>query len=295
MRQELALDCLEHAAEIVELEPRARTARWFRVVQAVHYRLCARGERATGSRRSAVDSLEGGDLAASRVWLAEEDRWWLDALREASVLLDNGRINAMETARLLGVGRRDFRELWHHLAERLGFGDDYVAFWRRRLREALVQRAADLLRAAGSVQLFAERHRSAPDPSGSRRRIERIRSALGSLPPRPDIERAIAVGVDRHATPGQLLEHAAILEPGDPGVALWQFEIAIAHEDLDSATTSLAQARQLDTAPVPLILAEARLAEATEGRDAAASVLRTARRDHDDVRVITSLTRCERP
>jgi tetratricopeptide (TPR) repeat protein len=199
----------------------------------------------------------------------------LDALAHSARQHRNGRANVAATAAPLGLHPRRVRQFWEEAAARLGYGDEYLQFWRQRLGEALTGLAADLLRDRGQCLLLAG-PRNRPDPAGRLRRIRRIRSQLMVRPLPPDLRRALSPSLRRGGVhgldPRALLAHAAALQPDSPAVWSWSFEAAVARGDLRAAAADLLRARDCGGDAVSQTLARARLLEA-RGRHAAALAL----------------------
>jgi hypothetical protein len=294
--QELRLDCLEQPATIVELTPRERHQRWFRLVARWVYRQRRRGdavrdepvepsrapdfEPTPAELRRLLPGLEP-DLVAGLVKNAQRHR--------------NGRYNLSATAGRLGMRSAGLRRLWENVADRLGYGSEFLSFWRRRLAEALTGLAADLLRDSGCLWLWPAR-RSPPDPRGRLRRIRRIHALLHSRPLPPEIRHAFGPLL-RRSQPDllparELLGVAAELAPEWAAIPLWTFEAAVLDGELPAAARALRRGRALGADPVAVVLARARLLEA-RGRLAAAAALvrRAAARGRCRDRRLRSLSR----
>lgn len=278
LQQELAADCLANAPQVVVQPPRVRHGRWLRVAERFAYDNYVQPHR----RRIGTDEL----LARPEPSLVPPP----DSLLPLATL-HNGRANVKGTAALVGLDERRARQLLDHLASRLGAGDEYRAFWRARLAEALTGLAADLLRDHERVQLLP-RSRRAPDPAG---RLLRLRRMVGRFPIRPSTRRERRVlqtllrGGRRFddATPRRLLESAATLAPFDHAAWLWLFEARLAEGDVRGAAAALRQCRQL-AAPtvVASTLARARLLEVRGlPQRAVGVVVRGARRCRHDARL----------
>lgn len=267
LRQELAVDCLLHADTVVRLPAPERHARWMRAAERwiYHHRV--------GRCKNTV--MPDAPLAA-RSPAAETD----PVSRPSVVVMGNGRLNLSATA---ASGRKEARRLRQELemlATELGCDEQYLAFWRLRLAEALTGLAADLLRDRGAVRLIA-RQRPAPDPRGRLRRIRRIaahfrvrastrevRSVLRDWVRRPRL--------DAHA-PRRLLEHATGLHPAAPGAWLWLFEACLVEADLGAALRAIRKGRRLGADRIAITLARARLLEARDRWPAATALIRRAR------------------
>lgn len=278
LEQDLVLDYLEHRASIDRLPARERHARWFRLLSQRHYQLRLRGQRLLESS-CAPDSLAdpstwqcrdapANDLqrVIEAAFAAGSDRGLAHRLLIDADHLKNGRINTDATALRVGVPPRELRALWQRLADRLGYGPEFVAFWRQRLVEALVGLAADLLRDAGMVRVFEERRRLPPDPAARLRRIRRIKDELSRRPLAPELKSALAHFTKRGAS-AQLdartpLACARQLQPDSLAVLHWTFEAAIAHGDLAEAGRALRAIRKHDADGVGVALARSRWIEA---------------------------------
>ncbi|MCC6670702.1 MAG: tetratricopeptide repeat protein [Planctomycetes bacterium] len=283
LRQDLALDCLLHEPEIRGLSPRERNARWFRLLERSYYRMRLRGRCASldevCEEPPAPEGLRGAESALALV-PAGPMRARAEALLATAERRGNGRVNATATAARLGLRPREVRSACTDVAIRLGYGDEFMRFWRRRLVEALTGLAADLLRDARLVHLVDEARRARPDPRGRGRRIRRIRAVLCSRPLPRDLKEELAQAMRLcrgTADPRACLEAAARLAPRDPGVQLWLFEAALAEGDLRAAARALRRARAWEAEPGAAALALARFCEA-RGRPGAA--LRVIERAH---------------
>lgn len=299
LQQELVVDCLEHQDTIAGLTEAERHQRWFRLVERHLYR-----HRLRDARRAEVESdvnlipdpamVDPASGFRGMQDLPPARRALLRQLLAANTRLGNGRCNMTATSRASGTTRYEVRRLWTDLADALGFDDAYLAFWQRRLAEAALGLAADLLRDTGALRILGERQRRRPDPKGRRRRIRRIQRAL-LVRPLPSSLRQAMRGILRAsrggpARAGELIQAAARLAPDHPAVPLWRFEAAIASGDLAGAAAALRTARVTAADRVPVILARARLLEA-RGRDRAALRLlsRSLVRCHRDGRLLAAL------
>lgn len=302
LRQELVLDCLEHPDQVCGLDRRDRHGRWFRVVERSLYRLQVRDARvAEGDaglelvpERRTGDHVTDGLLADTLLpELQQPDRWLLRQLLQGGDQFGNGRCNLSATADRLGVHVRRVRELWEQMAERLGFGRQFLAFWRRRLAEAALGLAADLLRDTGALHIHGDHERGLPDPAGRHRRIRRIRSTVRVRPLPRELTHWLRTLSRPHrdlATVQELLDGAEALAPSNAAVPLWRFEACILAGDLAGAARSVRRARRMRAPAVPVVLARARLLEA-RGRDAIAARLlsRALQRHRGDGRILTAL------
>jgi hypothetical protein len=298
LQQDLLLDCLENGETIAHLTPRERNGRWFRLVEQRHYQLRLR------DGRQCDPSVAPDDLGT---WSTRDDpATCLDGVGDplarrllgAATHLKNGRLNAGATAGRLGLHRRDITEAWTRVADALGYDERFLAFWRRRLVEALVGLAADLLRDRQAVRLCGEDRRARPDPLG---RLARIRSIKGHLSVRPipaDLKQVLSEftgrGIADRVDPKLALRAARSLQPRCPAVQLWSFEEAVVRGDHRAAAQSLWIARTVQAERARLVLARARLLEARGRGSAAAALLRRALARHrGDRRIRASLARLE--
>ena len=273
VQQELAVDAIECAGEIVELLPMQRHRRWMRLAARWihHHWLTHRGEPAPPE-----EPLAPAELPTDQ----------LPPLPQV-VVLGNGRTNVAATAAALGHGRREVRRQATRWAELAGRDGAYHAFWRRRTAEALTGLAADLLRERGHLWLVA-RPRPAPAPAHRLRRLRRLVPRF-VVQPSTAVERSILRRWTKNpdlgaAAPRQLLEDAVKLAPQHAAAWLWLFEACIGDGELGRAAIALRSARRLaEPDRTPVLLARARLLE-MRGRWPAASALlqRAARRwPHD--------------
>ena len=254
VKQELRLDCVEHAGLIAQLSAQERHQRWFRLAERWVYRQRLRVDRVGEPRPAREPSASAlpPDAAALAPTLADAlpalSSRLLQALAHAARQHRNGRANVAATAAPLGLHPRRVRQLWEEAAARLGYGDEYLQFWRQRLGEALTGLAADLLCDRGQCRLLAGAGpRNRPDPAGRLRRIRRIRSQLMVRPLPPDLRRALSPSLRRGGEhgldPRALLAHAAALQPDSPTVWSWSFEAAVARGDLRTAAADVRRAR----------------------------------------------------
>ncbi|HLQ36219.1 MAG TPA: hypothetical protein VK348_00355, partial [Planctomycetota bacterium] len=261
LRQELAVDCLQHPDIVCDLPPRARHTRWFRQLQRLLYRQHFRGLR-SGDGETTIELVAAASSAAElqdgldvRTLLQQDGRGLLQRLLRGADQMGNGRCNMSTTANRLGVHQHAVRAQWNELAAQLGFGSDFLHFWCRRLGEATLGWAADVLRQHAELRLHDEQHRRRPDPAARRRRIRRIRATV-NIRPLPDELRRVLAELQRcrAADPRDallLLDIAAHLDPFASAVQLWRFEALIATGDLGGAVTALRRARALGAAAVP--------------------------------------------
>lgn len=267
-RQELALDCLVHDRELTAMPRRERHSRWFRLIERTAYHTCFRASRRA---RAGVD-LDGlvnpaphapGRLPGLLRRLEPGDAALVARIASRGATKRNGSHNLVATARRCGVDRRTLRKVWTRVADGLGFGPEYAAFWERRLAEALTGLAADLLRAHGGLQLWPGTRRAPPDPKGRMRRLRRIRTALQARPVDAHVRSALAVArrsvTDPVAHACQLLDHAVQVSPDDPGAQLWRYEALACAGRLGPAAAALEHAARGGGDPVRIALAKARL------------------------------------
>ncbi|MBL8750380.1 MAG: hypothetical protein JNK78_14555 [Planctomycetes bacterium] len=141
LHQELAVDCLEHAALLVGLSTNDRNARWMRFSERWIYHQLVRGR----TNEEVHENVPAPALG----------RFVPPALLAESVHLGNGRWNVTATARRSGRRTAELQRELDHLLVHLGHDDEYDAFWRMRLAEALTGLAADLLRERGALHTLA--------------------------------------------------------------------------------------------------------------------------------------------
>ena len=269
LHQELAVDCLEHARQVLDLPPPARHARWMRMAERWIYQ-----HRANGARSIGDPDAEPAPTPRQPPLT--------DLLRAPDLIrLRNGRCNFTAIARHSGRHTRSVRQELEFVADTFaGRGD--VGFWRERLGEALTGLAADLLRDRGQVQLLrASRHR--PDPAARLRRLRRLGARFQVRPSTLTIRRVLAQWVRRpdlgDEAPRRLLEHATALCPWQAGGWLWLFEARFADGDHRGAAAALRQSRQTTRPPrAAVVLARARLLEGRGRWAAALALLRRASR-----------------
>ena len=296
LQQDLILDCLENPDVVVSLSSRDRHTRWFRLIERNHYQLHLRANRQRASSEQ-INYLEDGgtgqdarveaELGPVDAWgedLPQPERRLLRRLSSSARYLKNGRLNCRASAQSLAMRPRDLTEAWCRVAEDLGYGDEFLAFWRRRLVEALLGLAADLLRDSGAIVIHDEDRRRRPDPTGRLRRIGQLKNHLSCRPLPHEIKSVLAryprTVRGRTLRPLEILADAAALQPDNATVHLWIFEAALAQEDLPAAAAAIRAARGCRAAPVPVILARARLLE-VRGRRAAARHLLCKNRGSD--------------
>lgn len=292
---ELAVDCLEHAESIAAMNRRDRHNRWFRLVEQAHYRLRLRGQRRVipDAERWLVDPEIDGNVALEHLTgLSPNLRGTLKRLPDAAQYLRNGRLNLEGTSRHLRVRPQLLRSLWTSVAERLGYDEEFLRFWRRRLVEALLGLAADLLRDTGGLRIYDEHARSRPDPVGRIRRLRRIRQRVSIRPLPGDMKRALTRFSGAGGPPPsalEILDMAAGIEPDNPAVQLWRFEALIVERRLRAATRALRAARRAGAEGVRVVLARARLLEARSREHRARRLLRRAAGARRDPRLDAAL------
>jgi len=275
VRQELAVDCLEHPAEVLALPERERHRRWLRLAERFLYRVWLRTER----RRERGEDLDAQPAVRGlgAAWPDGADAVAED-LAEGAQHLRNGRLCMRGTAAKLGVPARQVRLAWTRLAHELGLDAEYSEFWRRRLVEALVGLAADRLRDEELVWVDGDERRPPPDPDGRARRLRRIRRMIARVPVDQPLRSILARCTARRAQwrlpAADLLAAAAALAPRDPAVLLWQFEAAVADGDARSAARALRAARRAGAGGDSVTLARARLLESRQRVGAATALLR---------------------
>jgi hypothetical protein len=299
--QDLSLDFLENRAALAEMAAAERHQRWFRLVNRRHYDLEVRplrGRRDVALDSVAVETPSDVDPAALRELLSDADARLAQQLAEGGSRLKNGRINRWLTARSLGLSRSKLRARQAHIAAALGTDDRYLAFWQRRLVEALLGLAADELRDRGTVRLFGERLRRRPDPAGRWHRLQRILKRLQFLPLPPALRVVVAL-CNRSARDlghTQASAAAVALAPDDPAAQLWRFESALADGELAAAAAAVRKARECGADAVAVLLARARLLEA-RGRErlALALLARTGRTRPTDARIAAAVAALQEP
>ncbi|MBM4060143.1 MAG: hypothetical protein FJ265_03465 [Planctomycetes bacterium] len=273
--QELALDCLEHAATIVALPKRPRHSRWMRLAERWVYR-----NRVTWVRRDPTcdpDEVPG----AAPDGPAEPEAPIVRQL----VRLANGRCNLTASARTAGKTVHAVRvELEAAAATAIGPREveEHHAFWRRRLGEALIGLAADLLRDRGAVQLLRG-PRPRPDPGGRLWRLRRLANHFPLCLSTREARRALAPWARRprldDRSPRRLLERAVELCPQQPAGWLWLFEARMLDRDLAGAARAIRRCRRtMQPSRSGQVLARARLLEARGRAAAALALVRRARR-----------------
>jgi len=269
VRQELAVDCLSHTDTVVQLPTAQRHARWLRTAERWIYH-----HRVGRSKNTAMPDTPLP--ARSHAVAAEADL----ASRPNVVVMGNGRLNLAASAASDGKEARRLRKELELLATELGCDEQYLAFWRLRLAEALTGLAADLLRDRGAVRLLA-RHHPAPDPRGRLRRIRRIAAHFRVRATTREVRAVLCHWVrrprlDAHA-PRRLLEHSTGLHPTAAAPWLWLFEACLAEADLGAALRAIRKGRFAGADRIAITLARARLLEARDQWPAATALIRRAR------------------
>jgi hypothetical protein len=270
LRQELAVDCLMHADTVVQLPAPERHARWMRAAERWIYH-----HRVGRSKNTVMPDAPLAARTPHAPGLAETDL----VSRHKVVAMGNGRLNLSASAATGGKEARRLRQELEVLATELGCDEQYLAFWRLRLSEALTGLAADLLRDRGAVRLLT-RQRAAPDPRGRLRRIRRIAAHFRVRTSTRDVRVVLRDWVrrprlDAHA-PRRLLEHATRLHPTAAGAWLWLFEACLVEADLGAALRALRKGRHHGDDRIALTLARARLLEARDHWQAATALIRRA-------------------
>lgn len=267
LRQELAVDCLLHAEQVVELDERQRHRRWLRLTERALRRL-------QGNPRLRRP-LDPALIVTANPSSAELSLPWLDAAH-----FGNGRLNVIGTHRRLGRGRVWLQRRVDRLVQDLGWTAEREAFWVRRATEALIGLAADQLIAAGAVH--SVRPLAAPDQA---RRTRRLRRLHGHFPVRRSTlaaRRALTPWKRppfAAPSPRELLAQAVSLAPHDGAAWLWTFEACAAEGDLAAAAQALRQARRCPGVERGAqVLARARLCELRGRLDAGVALVRRAQR-----------------
>jgi hypothetical protein len=268
VRQELAVDCLEHAPQIVGLAVRDRHQRWMRIAERwiYHQRIAYRWQR---TRLGHDDALVP---PPSLLPLPTPPRF---------ESLQNGRLNRAATATRAGRKLRELTAELEGFAWQLGHDDDHHGFWCRRAAEALTGVAADLLRARGGLHLIA----AWPEPDVDRRlqRVRQVAQHFVLLPTTRTVRSLLRPWLRRPrldtTAPRRLLAAARALRPDHAAVWLWTFEAELDAGQLPAAGTALRQARAcVGCPPLAQLLARARLLEARGRLAAAARLLQRGRR-----------------
>jgi hypothetical protein len=265
LRQELAVDCLEHATAIAAMTPRQRHGRWMRLCERWIYQhhVRARPVAEVGDDTPAPVRSEGGSAPP-----ADLPGDW--------VRLSNGRSNLSASVRQSGQRLGRLQHQLERTAAMLGRDAEYDAFWRARLAEAMTGLAADLLLLRRVVHVLP-RARQRPDPRGRVRRIRAIAQRFPVLPSTIDVRRAMRPWM-RHSrfsegTPLLLLTQAVAIWPFVGPAWLWLFEARLGTGDSRGAAEALRAFRErIGGERVAVTLARARLLE-VRGRCRAAVAL----------------------
>lgn len=298
--QELWLDCLSNTEELVRLDHGRRCSCWFRLLERRHYHLYTKSQRQTGQTPEEPDHVattgpgETHFAHLDRLGLAGSEQCLAQELLEHAAYLRNGRINCRLSAQRLGISPQALTRRWDQLVSQLGYGREFLDFWQRRLVEALLGLAADLLRDQGSLRLWAEARRRRPDPGGRMRRVLSIRRRLCCRPLPPLLRQVLSryprsrEGLRR--PPRAILADARLLSPLDARISLWSVEAALQDRDHPRALRELRSARHQGADPVATSLARARLLQ-LRGRITACHRLldATSRRLGPDPRLIAAL------
>lgn len=269
--QELALDCLGAADELLALDEHERHRRWLRRAEAVvHEQL-----RHVRRWRPLLDDDEAPKPAPTTATreLPEPETPTLQRLA-------NGRINLQASVHEAGVTERTLRRRLDDIAHELGWDDERRGFWQRRVAEALTGLAADLLQRAQALWLLDER---LPPPDPERRR-QRLRALARRLPPQPylaAVRRALAPWRrrqnERELAPDELLALAVELAPDHRAAWLWRFEARAADLDVAGACHCLRRARhaggERTRDDAALLLARVRLLELADRPERALRLL----------------------
>lgn len=191
VRQEICLDALQNSALIVALSLPDRHQRWFRLTERwiYHQRLSLDRIQHPEWLLAKGDESKNPELATCQLPGLGSNSNHLQALAAHSKSHASGKANLAATAAPLGIDPRRVRRIWERLAKELGYDEEFLRFWRRRLGEALTGLGADLLRDRGECWLLPLQH-LAPDPKGRRQRIARIRKVLNVRPLPSDLRRA---------------------------------------------------------------------------------------------------------
>lgn len=277
--QELFVDCLTHAREVVRLAPRDRHARWMQVAERTLYRL----RRHLRRSQPLVDEPFG----------VAEANATDDVDLPALIPLHNGRANVAASARRAGLGRRQLRQQLDQLAAQLGWDDDRRRFWQARAAEALIGLAADLLRHNNSV--YELEPPAGPDLARRRERLRRLAQRFPVQPSTLAVRRALQPWLRRTTRrppeAAEMLLSAVALAPDRAAGWLWLFEARCALGDAAAAAAATCRARRCpDVERASLVLARARLLE-LRGRmaDAVRLVQRAQRRRDPDRRLRRAL------
>lgn len=295
LEQEVAADFVAHRATIEAMPTDQRHERWFRLVSRSHYRLRGRQARTIDDATDVDDIPVEPPVVAPSPELSSSDAAFAETLMRDGVRLKNGRLNEYITARSIGLSRLQLRRQGRQLLAAL-HGEREVEFWRRRLTEALIGLAADVLRDNGQVLILDERARTRPDPMSRLRRVQRIRERLRYLPLGVTLRRVLArygKKIRDPLDPARALASARELDPSAPQGHLWSFELAIVRRDARSAAQAIRRARHCGGDAVAIVLARARLLELRQQEPAARALLSRAQRRRDEPRLRFCLERMQ--
>ncbi len=297
LAQEVAADFVAHRQSIEAMSIDQRHERWLRLVGRSHYWLRGRTASARQSE-AALDEIAAAVSAATQdPALGSGDAKFAETLMQHGVHLKNGRLNELITARSIGLTPLQLRRRGERLVAALQGGRD-IEFWRRRLTEALLGLAADVLRDGRHVLILEEHGRNRPDPHARLRRVLRIRERLRYLPVDATLRRVLLRYGSKCRNPHdpeRALKSALDLSPNAPHVHLWCFELAIARRHPQRAAHALRQARACAADATAVVLARARLLEVRGCDHAARALLRRAQRRSDDRRLRVCLDRMTQP
>ncbi len=267
VRQELAVDCLQHGAQLVLLPDACRHSRWMRLAERFIYRTFVTRVPTTPVTEDLPAPAMGG-FVASEPHLPRFDR------------LANGRANKAGTARRLGLSTRGLRRQLDAIAEQVGQGPTQHVFWQARLAEALTGLASDLLRDRHALHVLP-RQRPCPDPAGRWRRLRRLAGRFpiqpATLRERSVLRRWRKLPLHDPSAPRRLLQNAVALAPHDCAGWLWLFEACLLDGDAAAAAMALRKCRH--HAPPTVLastLARARLAEVRGALARARGILQRA-------------------
>lgn len=272
LRQELAVDSLEHGDRIVAMPQEERHKRWMRLAERWVYR---NRVLVTSRGHNEPDRVAAPPAPVPAAEVHEDPPLEV-------VALANGRCNVAASARRNGRRPGTLRRELDEIGDRLSGGGERAAFWQERLGEAMTGLAADLLRQRGGLHLLPTSHRD-PDPRARLRRLRRLRAKFHIRATTLPIRRVLQKWVRRprfHSdSPRRLLEQVTELCPGQPAGWLWLVEACLQEGDLRAAASHLRSCRTF-TAPPPraVVLARARLLEMRGRLTAALGLLRRARR-----------------